>query len=691
MTVSLEAAGAIGLITIDNPPVNAASHAVRAGLADALARLEARQDLVAGVLRCAGRTFVAGADLNEFGRPPADPTLPVVVAALRNAAKPIVAAIHGTALGGGLELALACQGRVAAADAMLGFPEVHVGVVPGAGGTQMLPRLAGVAAAIDLITSGRRVATAEATELGLVDRIADGELVAAATALAQDLADGHAVSHRFAEAPVDDAGIDWDRIEADVTRAARGLQAPLRALDAIRAAARMPLSDGLAHERALFVACRDSREGRALRHTFLAERGAAQGGAVAAEPAPVTAAGVVGAGTMGRGIALCLLAAGLPVTLVDSDDAALERARDAVADLIDGDAAKDRISATEAAARKARLATATTPAALGACDLVIEAVFEDLAVKTALFAELGRILAPGALLATNTSYLDVAALAQAAGRPTRVIGLHFFSPAHLMKLLEVVVPAGADARAVATAFALARRMGKVAVRAGNAHGFIGNRIWSAYRRHADYLVEDGAAPQQVDRAMQDFGFRMGPFAAIDLAGLDIGLGVRRHWREANPTLRHSDLADRLCAIGRTGQKTGAGWYRYEPGGRTALPDPAVDALIAEAAVEHGIVRRPFDDAEIRERLLAAMVNEACHVLAEGTARCAADIDVVFLNGYGFPRPWGGPLFWADEVGVAAVSALVDRLAAADPTAWQVAPLLASLAADGRRFAELEAA
>lgn len=691
MPVTLERSGAIALITIDNPPVNATSHDVRAGLIAALRELNAAAELKAAVLQCAGRTFIAGADMKEFGKPSQPPILPDVVQALEDCPKPIVAAIHGTALGGGLEIALGCHARVATAGAALGFPEVHVGVIPGAGGTQRLPRLIGVEAAAEMITSGRRVPAAEALALKLIDQIAEADLTEAAIAMAYRLLGGAATALRLSQAPAPALPDGWPGIEARTRKAARGQAAPIRALEAIRAATELPFAEGVQRERALFAACRDSLEGRALRHAFFAERQAASSGlADSIEPAPIKSAGVVGAGSMGRGIALCFAAAGIPVTLVDRDDASLDKAQAALAALIDGDVAKGRLDAAKAAARKDLILTATTVEALADCDLVVEAVFEDMAVKRTLFTALKAVLKPQAVLATNTSYLDVAALAAASDRPDRVFGLHFFNPAHLMKLLEVVVTEQTAPQTIATGFAVAKTLRKVPVQARNAHGFIGNRIWSAYRRQADYLVADGAAPEQVDKAMTDFGFRMGPFAALDLAGLDVGLAMRKQWREANPHRRYVDLSDRLCALGRTGQKAGAGWYRYRDGDRTPLPDPEVAALIVSVAADQGLTRRSFSDDEICRRILLAMVNEACHVLNEGVARRPSDIDVVLLNGYGFPRAKGGPMFWADETGLGELAGQLDALAQESPADWEPSPMLREMASAGRRFADLNA-
>lgn len=692
MPVTLERSGAIALIAIDNPPVNATSHDVRAGLMAVLRELHAAAELKAAVLQCAGRTFIAGADMKEFGKPSQPPILPDVAQALEDSAKPIVAAIHGTALGGGLEIALGCHVRIATPDAALGFPEVHVGVIPGAGGTQRLPRLIGVEAAAEIITSGRRVPAKEALALGLIDEIAETDLTGAATAMARRLATGDPPARRLSKIPAPAAPDGWSGLEARTRKAARGLAAPLRALDAIRAATALPFAEGLIRERALFATCRDSMEGRALRHAFFAERQASSSGLAAAiEPMPVKTVGVIGAGSMGRGIALCFASAGIPVTLVDRDDASLDKARAALAALIDGDVSKGRLDAEKAAARKALIHTAADLQALADRDLVVEAVFEDLAVKQALFTALKPILQPSAILATNTSYLDVAALAAASGRPDRVLGLHFFNPAHLMKLLEIVVTDQSAPQTIATGFAVAKALRKNSVLAGNAHGFIGNRIWSAYRRQADYLAADGATPEQVDKAITDFGFRMGPFAALDLAGLDVGLAMRKRWRAANPDRRYVDLSDRLCALGRTGQKAGTGWYRYQDGDRTPLSDPQVAALIASVAAEQGLTRRSFSDDEIRQRILLAMVNEACHVLNEGVARRPSDIDVVLLNGYGFPRAKGGPMFWADETGLSKLAGQLEGLSRGDPADWNPSPMLRALASAGRSFADLNAA
>jgi 3-hydroxyacyl-CoA dehydrogenase len=678
--VSVTEDGEVAIVRVENPPVNALSAAVRAGLVEAVERVAGNDRLKAAIILCAGRTFMAGADVREFGLDLPGPDLPTVVQAILRSPKPWLAAIHGTALGGGLETALACRWRVAAPDARLGLPEVKLGLIPGAGGTQLLPRLIGFEPALDLITSGRQIGAAEAKALGLVDALIEGDLYHGALAF---LRAAGSPPPSLAERPVPpfDAGRAQELV-ADIRRRARGLEAPAAAADVVLAAARLPLDEGFAAERASFLALRDSIQAKALRHLFFAEREAAKvPGLEGVRPRAVGRVGVVGAGTMGAGIAAAFLDAGYAVTLLETAAGALARGSTRIEENYAGLVKRGRLDEAGAAARLARLDGTTGPEALADADLVVEAVFEDMAVKAALFERLGRIVRPGAILATNTSYLDVEALARASGRPADFLGLHFFAPANVMRLLEVVRTAEVAPDALATGLAIGRKLGKVAVVAGNGDGFIGNRIWAFYRRQLEYLLEDGADPYAIDTAMTAYGFPMGPFAVFDLSGLDIAWAQRKRRAATRPPgERYIRIPDILCEQGRLGRKSGAGWYRY-PDGRPE-PDPAVlDLIAAERRAS-----RHFTAEDIQARARAAMVNEAAKLLAEGMAFRPADVDVVLVHGYGFP-PWrGGPLFEADAVGLKGVLADVAAMAEAGGEGSEPAPLLVELANAGSTFA-----
>ncbi len=687
--VALARHGRIAVVTIDSPPVNALSHAVRAGLVAAMADLAADDGLDGAVLACAGRTFVAGADVAEFGRPPVPPLLPAVLDAIEGQGKPVVAALFGTALGGGFELALACRLRVAVATAEVGLPEVKLGLIPGAGGTQRLPRLIGIPAAADLATSGRRVKAAEALRLGIVDRVVDGDLLEGALAvLAERIAAGDlppAVSARPVP-PVDAAAAD--ALLADVRKKARGMEAPVEAARAVLRAAELPFAEGMAAERAAFERLRDGDQSKALRHVFFAEREAPKvAGLEGVAARPVDRVGVVGGGMMGSGIAIATADAGLPVTIAETDADAAARAEARIAAHYADQARKGRLTEAQAAERRGRIAVATGVEALSDADLVIEAVFEDMGVKQDIFARLGKAAKPGAVLATNTSYLDVNAIAAASTRPGDVLGLHFFAPANVMRLLEVVRAKATAPDALATGLALGRRLGKLAVVAGVCDGFIGNRIWAYWRRHLEYLVEDGASPEAIDAALLDWGMPMGPFAVYDLSGLDIAWATRkRKAATRDPAERCVRIADRLCEAGRLGRKTAAGWYRYVDG--RAEPDPAVAEIVADERRLRGIAPRNVSADDIRRRSLAAIANEAAKILEEGIAQRASDVDMVLVAGYGFPNWRGGPLFEADRVGLPAVLAEVEAAAAVGGAGSEPAALLVDLVRTGRSFADL---
>jgi len=668
--VRLEKDGSIAVLVIDNPPVNAGSWDVRNGLLAALRASCSDADISAIVIIGAGKTFVAGADIREFDKPLRDPQMPAVIETIEACAKPVVAAIHGAALGGGFELALGCDARIATPDAVVGLPEVTLGIIPGAGGTQRLPRLIGLAAAIEMITSGRRVGASEALRLGLIDRIVEGDLRAAAVrhAVASELR-----KRRIGELPV--PAEDPQAVEKAVAEAgtrARGRAAVKKAAEAVRNAVRLPFRQALAEERAVFQRLRESEEAAALRYLFFAQREAARvSGLDNAKPRLVRRVGVVGAGLMGSGIAICFLDAGHPLTLVERDQASLEAGMERIRAVYRRLAETGRMSAEEMTRRLGLITLSLELAALSDADLVIEAVFEDMAIKQALFRELAPLLKPGAVLASNTSYLNIDALAGVTSRPADVVGLHFFSPAQVMRLLEIVRGAATAADVLATALAVGKAIGKISVVARVGEGFIGNRIYSAYRFQCEFMLEEGTYPEEIDAALVAFGLAMGPFAVSDMSGLEIPWRTRQRQAAArDPKARHPEILDRLCELGRFGQKAGAGWYRYPQGSRRGEPDPEVRTLIDAHSAARGIKRRRFSAEEIQWRALTAMVNEAALLLAENIAERPSDVDLVMVNGYGFPSQMGGPLFWASRRPPEAIEAALDDLAAASGLAFR---------------------
>jgi 3-hydroxyacyl-CoA dehydrogenase len=682
----------VGVIELDNPPVNALSHGLRQGLESSLAAAIADPSIAAIVLIGMGRTFCAGADLREMGTPTAGlaPHTRDIRATMDGCAKPIVAAVHGSALGGGLEMALACHYRMTTADAQLGLPEVRRGLLPAGGGTQRLTRLIGVERALEVILSGEPLEAGSALTLGLVDAIAHGPLRDAAIAFARQAAARGGPHPVAARRPVTLA--DPDRFFAEarerVAREARGAQAPLECLACVEAAVRRPFEAGLDFERERFAVLLAGSQSRALRHLFFAEREAARipGMPVGTPARPIRKVAVIGAGTMGGGIAMSLAAAGLQVVQLETSQAALDRGRATITRNWAATVAKGKLTQQEMDRRLALIAPTLAYDDLADVDLVIEAVFEDMAVKKAVFAELDRVVRPGAILASNTSRLNIDEIARATSRPQDVVGLHYFSPANVMRLLEVVRGERTAPEVIATAMAFGRQTSKLPVLVGNCDGFVGNRMLSAYVREAGFLLEEGASPAQVDGALQRFGMAMGPFRMGDLAGLDIGWAGRKRAAATRPAhLRYSHVADRICELGRFGQKTGAGWYRYEAGSRTAIPDPVVDEIIASCAQQAGIERRPIDDEEIVARTMYALVNEGAKILAEGIALRASDIDLVYVNGYGYPAWRGGPMCYADTVGLAEVSERVRAFHATHGEGWTPAPLLQALAAQGRTF------
>ncbi|MCJ1900896.1 MULTISPECIES: 3-hydroxyacyl-CoA dehydrogenase NAD-binding domain-containing protein [Paracoccus] len=640
MTVTIARQGEIATVTVDNPPVNALSAALRQGLWDAVETLDADGSVAVVVLVCAGRTFIAGADVTEFGKPPVPPHLPDLVDRIEAAAKPWVAAIHGSALGGGLEVAMGCRFRVAAQGASLGLPEVSLGIVPGASGTVRTPRLVGVPAAVELVTSGRPLRAAQAAEAGLVDAVIQGDLLEGAVAFAR-----HALTRPLPQPssarPV--AAPDpafWAEQEKAVAKAAKGAAAPLRALACLRKAAEASFAEAMAFERETFLELRSSEQAAALRHVFFAERAAPRPAALRdVEPLALRRAAVVGGGTMGAGIAAALRDAGLPVVLVERDDEAVARGMANLRGIFDGAVRRGKLTQAQAADRLAGVTGTTDYALLADADLVIEAVFEEIGVKRAVFDRLAQVCRPDAVLATNTSYLDPRAIAGGLPGPERFIGLHFFSPANVMKLLEIVPVPETSERTLATGFALARLLKKIPVRAGICEGFIGNRILKRYRAAAEALVRQGVAIAEIDAAMRGHGFAMGPFEAQDLGGLDIAFLQREGARAAGQAVPET-LGDILVRAGRKGQKTGGGWYDYAPGERRPQPSALVAALLA-GAITPGAA---MDREAISAHLVAEMAAEGQAILDEGVAQTPADIDLVEIHGYGFPRWRGGPMF-----------------------------------------------
>ncbi len=679
--VDLSLEDGIAVITSNHPPVNALSAIVRDGLAAAFDQAFADAAVKAIVLTCAGRTFFAGADISEFGKPPKGASLHALFDRIEAADKPVVAAIHGTSLGGGFETALVCHYRIALPSAKVGLPEVKLGLLPGAGGTQRLPRIVGAARALEMMTGGAPVGGRQALEMGLLDElVAEGaELRAAGVAFARRVLAEQRPLRRIRTQAVAGATPElFADFRKKNAKAFRGFDAPEAIIQCVEAAASLPFDEGQAAERRLFKGLVEGVQSQAQRYMFFAERAAAKidGLPEGTAARPVKKVGIIGAGTMGGGIAMNFLNRGIAVTIVETAQAALDRGTATIRKNYDNSAAKGRMSAADVDRRMGLLAPTLDLATLADCDLIIEAVFENMAVKKELFARLDTIARPGAVLATNTSYLDVNEIAAATQRPQDVVGLHFFSPANVMKLLEVVRGAKTAPDVLATAMEVGKAIGKVAVVAGVCHGFIGNRMLAQRRIQADALILEGAMPWDVDRVAYDFGWPMGPFQMSDLAGLDIG------W--SKDTSKGATIRERLCELDRRGQKTGAGYYDYDA--RRNRSNPAlVEKLILDFAAEKGVTRRRIDDQEILERLVYPMVNEGAKILAEGIAQRASDIDVVWIYGYGWPVYRGGPMFYADTVGAAEVVAALAKHKPRLGDGFAVAPLLAQAARDGRRL------
>ncbi|MDE1556948.1 MULTISPECIES: 3-hydroxyacyl-CoA dehydrogenase NAD-binding domain-containing protein [Comamonas] len=689
--------GEVLVVSIHNPPVNALGQAVRAGLLAAVEQAAADAAVKALLIVGEGKAFIAGADIREFGKPAMPPSLPEVCNAIEASPKLVVAAIHGPALGGGLEVALSAHYRLALPKALLGLPEVNLGLLPGAGGTQRAPRVMGVKAATELMLSGKHLSAKAAAASGLVDQLVEGDdVTAAGLAYTRGLLAAGAPVRRTRDIEITDkvgALAELEALAIDTAKKARGLFSPLKIIECAKAAVNLPFEQGLAHERALFVQCLESPQRQGLIHAFFAERETAKiPEAKAAAPRAFAKLAIIGGGTMGAGITVAALDAGYPVIMVERDAESIARGQANVEKVYNGLIAKGRMTEEGKAAIMARYTPSTSYDDLKDVDLVIEAVFEDLEVKKAVFKELDRVCKPGAVLATNTSYLDIDAIADATARPQDVIGLHFFSPANIMKLLEIVVPVKVSADVVATAFELAKKLKKVPVRAGVCDGFIGNRILAVYKQAADFLLEDGASPYEIDAAVRGFGYPMGPFQVTDLAGGDIGWATRkRRAATRDPKARYVEVADRICENGWFGQKTGRGFYLYPQGARVGQPDPEVLAIVDAERAKKGVTPRQFTPEEIMRRYMAAMVNEGAKVVEEGIALRPLDVDVTFISGYGFPRWRGGPMKWADMQGLDKILADIQAFEQEDPLFWKPAALLKKLVAEGKNFDSLNQA
>ncbi len=690
--VTLDIEGEIATLTINNPPVNALGQKVREGLSKGIQAAGKKPEVRAVIIIAEGRTFPAGADITEFGNPPLPPMLPDVCQVIEDCPKPVIAALHGTALGGGFEIALSAHYRIALESARVGLPEVNLGILPGASGTQRVPRIAGAAASLDLMLTGKPISAVKARESGLLDELTQGDLRVAATDYTRRLlaegAERRPASERregFADMAAYEAEIATRRKALETK--AKGQLSPFRIVDLVETAAKIPFAEGMKQERAAFMECLASDQSKGMIHAFFAERQTAKiPEAKRAEPRPLERLAVIGGGTMGAGIAVAVLDAGLPVVMIERDAESLARGRANVEKTYDRNVAKGRISAAQKAAIMERFSGSIDYAALSDVDLVIEAVFEEIEVKKAVFAALDQAMKPGAILATNTSYLNIDDLAATISHPQDVIGLHFFSPANIMKLLEIVVPAKVSDDVVVTGFALAKRLRKIPVRAGVCDGFIGNRMLATYRKAADYMMEDGASPYEIDVALREFGYPMGPYQVADLAGGDIGWATRKRKAPTrDPKERYVEIADRICENGWFGQKTQRGYYLYESGARVGTEDKEVLAIIDAERAKKKIKPREFTVEEIQNRYLAAMINEGCNILADGIALRPLDIDVTLLYGYGFPRWRGGPMKYADMVGLDVILGRIRDYAKEDAHYWQASPYLEELVASGRCF------
>jgi 3-hydroxyacyl-CoA dehydrogenase len=690
-----EKRGDVGIIWVNNPPVNAISVGVRAAIIDGVAKLALDPEIQIGVLACEGRTFMAGADITEFGKPPLSPGLHEAINAVESSVKPIVAAIHGTAFGGGLEVALGCHYRVAIAGAKVGLPEVKLGLLPGAGGTQRLPRLIGIEAALGIIVSGDPVPATQAAKAGVIDKIIEGDLLEGTLDYARGLVAQKAPLRKVRDLKVDASKVPagfFEEARKRVAKEKKNLFAPQRIVDALEAAATLPFDKGMARERELFLQCAQNSQSKALQHVFFAERKAANVPNLDKNVAKrdIKSVAIIGAGTMGGGIAMNFLNVGIPVTLLEMKQDALDRGVGVIRKNYDNTAAKGRLTPEQVQQRMGLLKPTLSYDDLRDADLVIEAVFETMAIKKDVFAKLDKAVKKGAILASNTSYLSIDEIADSTSRPSDVVGMHFFSPANVMRLLEIVRGAKTAQDVLVTIVDLAKRINKVGVVCGNRDGFIGNRMLGGYAYQASLMVLEGAMPEQVDAALRNFGMPMGVLQMSDLAGLDVGYKSRKDRDPASFDGRVSRSADLLVEMGRMGQKTQAGYYDYAAGDRTPRPSPVVAEILEKVSKEYGITRRQFTDEEIVERCFLALMNVGCDVLSEGVAYRASDIDIVYLYGYGFPAYRGGPMFWAEnEVGLKTALEKLKKYSAATGGKWlRVSPLLEKLVAEGKGFASV---
>jgi 3-hydroxyacyl-CoA dehydrogenase len=694
--VQLTSDNGIAVITINNPPVNALSPGVPEGISEALDQIAQNASVKAAVLIGGGRTFVAGADIKEFGKMTSGksrgPGLLPLLLKIEDSTKPVIVAVHGTAFGGGMELAMAGHYRVALATAQFGQPEVKLGLIPGAAGTQRLPRLAGVSKAVEMCVSGNPVSAEEAQKLGILDRIIEGDLLSGALAFAREVAGKPAPRTRERNEKlgnVTENALIFSAAREAVAKKQRALLAPVSAINAVEAATNSSFEEGCKAEQKLFMECLFSEQSKSLIHVFFSEREVAKIPDIPKQTniLPIHSAAVVGAGTMGGGIAMVLANAGIPVLLKEADQAALDRGLATIQSNYANSVKRGRFSQQIAEERLKRITPTLAYDDFSNVDLVIEAVFEGMALKKEVFQELNRVCKPGAILASNTSTLNIDDIASATSRPESVIGTHFFSPANVMRLLEIVRGKASSKEVVATCMLLSKTLGKVGVLVGNCRGFVGNRMFGPYRREAQFLIEEGASVEAVDQALSEFGMAMGPLATGDLAGLDVGWRIRKEYRHLEvPGLRQPFVEDRLCELGRYGQKTGAGWYKYD-GQRRAASDPAVGELIRKWVEEAGIVQRQISAAEITDRCLYALVNEGARILEEGYALRASDIDIIYINGYGFPAHRGGPMWYADTVGLKRVYDRISEFHRQHGELCQPAPLLKQLAEQGKTFAE----
>lgn len=689
MSASFEINDGVAVITLDNPPVNGLGHATRLAMFHGIRKAMNDDDIKAVVVTGAGKFFSGGADIREFNtlKSSAEPSLRTLIATIENAPKPVVAAVHDIAMGGGLELALGCHYRVATHGTRISLPEVKLGVLPATGGTQRLPRLIGVERALNMIVQGTTVLAQELPEL--FDELVVDDLMSKALGFARKVAAIRPLPK------VSDIKIDFPHHEAffqfarkAVAGATKDLPAPKKCVDCVAASVSMPFEQGLKLERESILALLQTTESKALRHVFFSERAASRIAGIDSgiRARDIETAAVIGGGTMGAGIAMTFANARLPVTIVETSQAALDKALAGIRKSYDSSIAKGKLTAAEVQVRISLISGALTLAAIRDADIVVEAVFEDMAVKKQVFAALDQVMGPGAILATNTSTLDVDMIASFTGRPTNVIGMHFFSPAHVMRLVEVIRGALTSQEVLATVMALVRRLKKVGVVSGVCDGFIGNRMIQQYTRQAGFLLEEGCLPEQIDKAIENFGFAMGPFRMSDMSGNDIGWAARKRRAIEKPGFKSSRIPDLICEMGRFGQKTGAGWYDYAPDDRKARPSSLVNELIATHAKEAGMERRKISEQEIVDRLVLSMVNEGARILEEGIAQRASDIDIVYVTGYGFPAHRGGPMFYADTIGLPNVVALMSKFAAGrHGELWEQASLLVQLSEEGTTF------